>query len=143
LRLKGSPNPRHRGLAIREPSDRFYSWQAIPDLDQTLHWPRASQLLQLPLACEASATGIGICRPWFVTRSDVTFRCEMKKHRFNPRFRYSVAALPITSITPLPQKSKSKCQPKNSSDCLDSLLQATGLRRHTSAYDLACSNTPK
>jgi hypothetical protein len=36
----------------------------------------------------------------------------MKRHCFNPHFRYSVAAVPITSITPLPKKSKSECQPK-------------------------------
>jgi hypothetical protein len=39
----------------------------------------------------------------------------MKKHCFNPRFRYSVAAVPIISITPLPKKSKSECQPKSAS----------------------------
>jgi hypothetical protein len=107
LWLKGSPYAPKRDFAIRESGHRFYRRQAVPDLNQTLHWPYANQLLQLPLAGEATASGIRICRSCFVTRSDVILRCEMKKHRLNPRFRYSLAALPITSITPLPQKSKS------------------------------------
>jgi hypothetical protein len=75
----------------------------------------ASQFLQLLLACEATATAIGFYSPLFVACSDVIFQCEIKKHCFNPHFRYSVAAVPITSITPPPTKSKSKCQPKSAS----------------------------
>src|SRR5436190_20972039 len=78
--------------------------------------------MELLLACEAPATVIGFCSPLFVTGSDVIFRCEMKRHCFNPHFRYSVAALPITSITLRPTKSKSKCQQESGSHCLDSLL---------------------
>ena len=107
-----APDAANRGLAIREPSHRFYSRQAVPDLNQTLHRPFVNQFLQLLLACEATVARIPICWLVFVYHSDVIFRCDMKKHRFIARFRYSVAALPITSITPQPQKSKSKCQPK-------------------------------
>jgi hypothetical protein len=61
----------------------------------------------------------------------------MKKHRFNPRFWYSVAALPITSIPLEENKSKSNLSQK------PRVTSGTGLRRSTSAYDLASSNTPK
>jgi hypothetical protein len=73
--------------------------------------PFAGEFLQPLLACEATATTIGFCSPMFVACSDVIFRCEMKKHCFNPHFRYSVAAVPITSITPPPNKSKWNRQP--------------------------------
>jgi hypothetical protein len=75
-----------RGLAIREPSDRFDSRQAVPDLHHTLHRPCGSQLFEVLLACEA--IGIGICRLWFVTRSDVTlweFGSSETQHRLNER----------------------------------------------------------
>src|ERR1700693_2011760 len=45
-----------------------------------------------------------------------------------------VAALPITSITPLPPKSKSKCKPKKRVRLPGFVTAATGLRRYTSAY---------
>src|SRR5437763_12399477 len=134
-----APDAANRGLAIREPSHRFYSRQAVPDLNQTLHRPFVNQFLQLLLACEATVARIPICWLVFVYHSDVIFRCDMKKHRFIPRFRYSVAALPITSITPQPAKSKSNVSAPGRPGIVTS---QTGFRRRTSAYDLAYSNTP-
>jgi hypothetical protein len=43
----------------------------------------------------------------------------MKKHCFNPLFRYSVAALPITSIPPLQTESKSNLSEKANRYCRD------------------------
>src|SRR5947207_15100795 len=75
LGLNGSPDPRDRGLAIREPSHRFYSGQAIPDLHQSLHRPFRSNVVKILLACEGDAARIRLCWPLFV---DVIVGGEMK-----------------------------------------------------------------
>jgi hypothetical protein len=79
--------------------------------------------LELRLACESTATCIALCWPVFVTRLDVIFRCDIKKHCLIPRFRYSVAALPITSITPRHNKSKSNLNPERAPRLSRTLLR--------------------